>query len=47
MSVLDISKLKDFTEVTQTQIKEILSYKDETKPTDEMQKMVYKNKNKK
>ena len=45
MSVLDTSKLKDFAEVTQTQIKEILSYKDETKPTDEMPKMVYKNKN--
>ena len=45
MSVLDTSKLKDFTEVTQAQIKEILSYKDETKPTDEMPKMVYKNKN--
>ena len=45
ISKLDISKLKDFAEVTQAQIKEILSYKDETKPTDEMPKMVYKNKN--
>ena len=45
MSVLDTSKLKDFAEVTQAQIKEILSYKDETKPKDEMSKMVYKNKN--
>ena len=45
MSVLDTSKLKDFAEVTQAQIKEILSYKEETKPTDGVPKMVYKNKN--
>lgn len=45
ISLLDISNLDDFAEVTQAQIKEILSYKDETKPTGEIPKMVYKNKN--
>ena len=45
ISLLDTSNLDDFAEVTQAQIKEILSYKDETKPKDEMPKMVYKNKN--
>ena len=44
ISSLDTSKLKDFAEATQSQIKEILSYKDETKPMDELPKMVYKNK---
>lgn len=42
MSVLDTSKLKNFAEATQAQIKEILSYKNETKLTDEMPKMVNK-----
>ena len=40
---LDISNLEKFAEVTQGQIKEILSYKEEIKQTDEMPKMVYKN----
>lgn len=44
ISALDTSKLKDFAEATQAQIKEILNYKEETKPTDELPKMVYKNK---
>ena len=49
MSTLDTSKIKDFAEVTQGQIKEILSYKDETKPVEEqLPKMDYtKNKYKK
>ena len=49
MSVLDTSKLKDFAEVTQGQIKEILSYKDEIKQVEEqLPKMDYtKNKYKK
>ena len=42
ISVLDTSKLKNFAEATQAQIKEILSYKNETKLTDEMPKMVNK-----
>lgn len=45
ISKLDVSNMKNFAEATQAQIKEILNYKEETKPTDGVPKMVYKNKN--
>ena len=44
ISKLDVSNMKNFAEATQAQIKEILNYKEQTKPMDELPKMVYKNK---
>ena len=44
LSKFDLSDLENFAEATKNQIKEILSYKDETKPMDKLPKMANKNK---